>query len=223
MPDWRGLVSSRLGRTSLSMEEHEAVVAELADHLEEIYEAMLIEGMTEGQAVERALLQFGNTSQLSSRIHAAKHQEGEMNQRTRSFWVPGLVTLTISTSWLLLLQSGHWPMSRPLVYTCPPLAPFAIWLVTLPLIGALGTYLSQRAGGSLRARLGAAAFPSIAFLGLLVFVWVFALFAEKNPFVWQQQAQFVLVFLPWVVFPGIALLAGALLFQRVLQGRLTAS
>lgn len=215
MRDWRELVSSRLGLTSLSLAEHEAVVAELANHLEETYEALLAEGMSEMQAAERALQELGDVHRLSLKIYAAKHEEDAMNLRTRSFWVPGLVTLTTSMVWLLILQSRNWPMSRPLFHASPPLAPFVIWLVTLPLIGALGTHLSRRAGGNLRARLGAAVFPSIALAGILVFAWVIALFVEKNPFVREHHIQFLLIFIPWAVFPGVALLAGAISAEKL--------
>lgn len=219
MPDWRSLASSRLGRTNLSEEEHEAIVTELADHLEEIYEVLLLQGMEEQPAIEKTLQEFGDARQLGTRIYAAKKEGVEMNERTRSFWLPGLVTLTVSMVLLLILQHTNWPLSRTLFHASPPLVPFTIWLGTLPIVGALGTYLSGRAGGSLRARIGAAVFPSIALAGMLVFAWVFALLVEKNPFVREHQIQFALIFLPWVVFPGMALLAGGVFFQKVTTSR----
>jgi ACR3 family arsenite efflux pump ArsB len=140
-----------------------------------------------------------------------------MNRRTKGFWLPGFITLTGSMGWLLVLQSRDWPMSKTLFHAAPPLIPFVIWLCTLPIFGALGTYLSRRGGGSIRARLGAAAFPSIAMTGLLFCVLLFALFVERNPSVREHPADVVLIFLPWAVFPALALLAGSLLLQIVFR------
>jgi len=68
--------------------------------------------------------------------------------------------------------------------------------------------LSRRAGGRCVARLATGIFPSMAMLGLLVFVGITAPFVERNPFVWKHPAYFARIVFPWAVFPAIALLIG---------------
>ncbi len=223
MPDWLALLADRLGRETRQPREHEEVLLEISGHLQDYYEALVSEGIAEADAERQSLLKLGNMDQFELQVHAAKHEGDSMNQRTKSFWLPGFVTLTGSMGWLLVLQRMDWPMSKALFHAAPPLIPFVIWLCTLPVFGALGTYLSRRGGGSVRARLAAAVFPSIAMLALLFCVLLFALFVERNPFVRDHPEGVVLIFLPWVVFPALALLAGSALlhipFRKSFQSR----
>ncbi len=221
MLDWRALIAGHLGVARLSSEEHDEVVTELANHLQDFFEAALSAGVAEAEAIQQALQELGNTDRLGFRIYAAKHEEDRMNQRTKSFWLPGLITLTGSLGWLLILQSRNWPISGALFHAAPPVTPFVIWICTLPIFGALGTYLSKRAGGSIQARLGVAGFPSIVMMGLLVSVLLFASFVERNPFVREHSAGVILIFLPWVVLPAIALLTGSLVLQAISRRDLT--
>ena len=57
MRDWSRLVSERMGVLALSGAVRDEVVAELATHLEELYQACRARGASESQAIEIALSQ----------------------------------------------------------------------------------------------------------------------------------------------------------------------
>ena len=51
---------------------------------------------------------------------------------------------------------------------------YTVWLMALPFIGALGAYLSSRAGGRLAEIVISAVFPALAWLTIVVIVLSFA-------------------------------------------------
>jgi hypothetical protein len=215
MPDWNRLIFERMGTSTLSREVRDEVVAELATHLEELYQACRAQGANESQAIETALSQAADWQELGREISDAKNEEDGMNDRSKQFWLPGLVTLTASMLWLMLLQRWNWRPETILAYGSPPLAPYLIWLITQPVFGAAGAYFSCRNGGSRLARLAAGMFPSIAMLGLLIFIALAGFFVERNPFLWKHPAYFALIVFPWAIFPALALSIGVLPFLKV--------
>jgi hypothetical protein len=215
MPDWNRLIFERMGTSTLSREVRDEVVAELATHLEELYQACRAQGANESQAIETALSQAADWQELGREISDAKNEEDGMNDRSKQFWLPGLVTLTASMLWLMLLQRWNWRPETTLAYGSPPLAPYLIWLITQPVFGAAGAYFSCRNGGSRLARLAAGMFPSIAMLGLLIFIALAGFFVERNPFLWKHPAYFALIVFPWAIFPALALSIGVLPFLKV--------
>jgi len=100
MPDWNALVRERLGAVDSSSAEDAEIVAELAAHLEDVYEELLGKGMCESDAIGRALGDVGAWRGLAGRIRRAKGEE-IMNRRTKMLWLPGLIGLTASMVWLL--------------------------------------------------------------------------------------------------------------------------
>jgi hypothetical protein len=163
--------------------------------------------VSDSEAIALVLSQVASGPGLARNITDAKKQEEKMNRRTMQFWLPGIAMLTASMVWLMILQRGVWRLDDTFL-PGPPLTPYLIWLLTQPLFGAAGAYLSRQAGGSRRARLAAGIFPSIALFGLLVFIGLTAFFVERNPFVWKHPGYFALIVFPWAIFPGIALLVG---------------
>jgi len=215
MPDWNRLISERMGTLALPREVRGEVVAELATHLEELYQSCRAGGTSESRAIEIALSQAADWQELGREISDAKNEEGGMNDRSKQFWLPGLVTLTASMLWLMMLQRVSWNPERSSFHGSPPLMPYLIWLITQPVFGACAAYLSRRAGGSRRSRLAAGLFPSMAMLGVLVFALLTGLFVEKNPFIWKHPGYVALGFLPWVIFPAISLLIGTVPFLKM--------
>jgi hypothetical protein len=130
-----------------------------------------------------------------------------MNDRPKQFWLPGLVTLAASMVWLMTWNSWF--------HGSRALMPYLIWLITQPVFGAAGAYLSCRNGGTRIARLAAGMFPSIALLGLLIFITLTGFFIERNPFLWKRPAYFALVVFPWAIFPAISLLIGVVPFVKM--------
>src|SRR5437773_1179808 len=93
-------------------------------------------------------------------------------------------------------------------------------LLSLPLVGALGAYLSYRAGGSRRAIFSAIVFPVWPFLASILVVLPVSLVFDR--FIGHSTAPIALLMaLPaGVLAPGIALLAGGLAAQFLLSRRL---
>lgn len=214
MPDWTILIAERLGELTLPQEICDEVVAELAAHLEEFCEESCARGANESEAIELALAQVAHWQGLRQEITDAKNEEQTMNDRTKQLWLPGLATLTASMLWLMILQRLNWRSETVLFHASPLLTPFLIWLLTQPMFGAAGAFLSLRAGGDRLALLLAGIFPSIVMFGVIAFGLLFAIFVERNPFVLKHPVQLVLVFLPWVVFPALTLLVGVLPFLK---------
>ena len=93
------------------------------------------------------------------------------------------------------------------------------WLLSLPLVGALGAYLSHRAVGSQRAIFSSIVFPVLPFLASILLVLpvslIFDRFIGHNP----SPIGLVMALLGWVLAPGVALLAGGLVAQFFLSRR----
>ena len=175
MPDWEKLVSDRLAQLALEERERQEVIAELAGHLEEIYEGSRGKGASHDEAIRRALLQVDDWKKLRQEIYVARTKENPMNARTSRLWVPSFVTLAASVITSVAfgrlgLQPGplgsrphHEEWSSHLIggITGSPHAvnEYTVWLIALPLIGALGARLSRRAGGTLREIIISGAFP----------------------------------------------------------------
>src|SRR6266446_7482579 len=159
MRDWQKLVRRQLSGLALDFTEKEEIHAELAAHLEESYEALCTEGLPEHDAVEKTLAQVSDWKDLQRKIYAARTGKDSMTNRVKQFWLLGLLTFTLSMVLLELVQK-FFPQPFILRLDHPPVLLFYMpWLLTLPLAGALGAYLSKRAGGSRRMTLLSSAFP----------------------------------------------------------------
>lgn len=225
MRDWNALVEQHLAGFTLEPTERAEVIAELAAHLEESCEELLRQGMTEEEAARRALSQVEDWRRLSRLIQIARKKENGMTNRVKQFWLPSLLTLFLSMGLLMLTQVfGPKPWTTSMKSGWSLIAPAAMiylpWLFSLPLIGALGAYLSNRAGGSKRAMLSSIVFPVLPYsVFFLVAVPAMALFNEHLGHNFMFLALFVGL-LAWVVAPAAALLTGGVLVQHLLSRRL---
>ena len=222
MRDWEALVEQWLGRLALEPEERAEVIAEVAAHLEDICEEMLRQGVTEEQAVRRALSKAGDWQDLQRKILAAKRREQPMKKRVWQLWIPGLLTLILSSFFLMTLQQyGLQPRivrsgSNTVLLYLP-------WLLSLPFFGALGAYVSSRAGGSRGFVILASAFPALALTGAFLFMFPFSLTIELimgRPVEFSRVATVLLKDgISWILVPGVALLGGGLLAHLLLSTR----
>lgn len=132
-----------------------------------------------------------------------------MNQRTKTLWMPALACMTSASLAMMLLQvAGVRPQ---LVWTRPvAFAFYWSWLGILPFCGALGAYLSRRAGGAIRARLIASLLPVLWLLLLGIIAEPIEL--ATNGF--GHLAYFAYGVTNWVLIPGFCLLLGAAPFLR---------
>lgn len=155
---------------------------------------------------------------------AARSEANHLNQRTRSIWLPGFISLTAASLFLfaeefvlahdssfyftdISLRPDHLSSGLPRLF-------YVGWLLAQVLCGAVAAYLSRRAGGSLRARVVAAAFPAIVMFTLWALVIPVSALAEHNTFLWNHRLYYLLGVFAWVVPPAIALVAGAVPFLR---------
>jgi hypothetical protein len=220
MPDWQKIVRRRLGGLALNAAEKEEVHAELAPHLEESYESLRAEGLSEPAAMQQTLAQVLDWQDLRRRIQTARTKENSMNDRVKQLWLPGFVTFLLSMSLLALNEIfGPKPFALMKVGQLPMVLFYIPWLLSLPLVGALGAYLSHRAVGSQRAIFSSIVFPVLPFLASILLVLpvslIFDRFIGHNP----SPIGLVMALLGWVLAPGVALLAGGLVAQFFLSRR----
>ncbi len=227
MPDWEALVREQLGGLSLEPEERREVIAELAAHLDETFEVLRRQGLREEAAAERALSQVKDWQGLRRKIESARRRENIMSNRVTQFWLPGLLTLAVSMVFLALIQIfGPHPLvvawnGRSGASLVAPVATVYIpWLVSLPLVGALGAYLSHRAGGSRRAVLSSIVFPVLPYLVLFLADFPVALIVDGHVAHNIMLSAFLVLLVVWVMVPGVALLVGGLPVQLLLSRRL---
>lgn len=217
MRDWDALVREQLGGLSLEAEERCEVIAELAAHLEESFEELRRQGLAEEAAVSRTLLQVKDWQDLRRKIQTARRKENIMSNRVRQVWLPGFATLFLSTI-LLALTEIYGPKPWIMSWGHPPVALIYIpWLFCLPFVGAVGAYLSYRAGGSGRAIFLSTIFSALPFLASIVVVLPVSLIFDH--FIAHNIAPMALVMalLGWVLIPVAALLAGGLPAQLLLM------
>jgi|SRR5690242_6419474 len=239
MPDWQELLRQRLSGLALDAAEKEEVYAEVAAHLEESYEALLKEGVTEQAAVQHALMLTGDWRELRRKIQMARQKENTMTPRTSQLWLPSLVTLLVSMTMLPALErlglNPHFLFLRGPRGQEHALPVYTIWLLLLPFVGALGAYLSSRAGGTRPRIIVAGIFPALAFFAILLFVLPFMGFLEHGLEVNARSVFHSLTDEPfgrlgviagWVLVPGACLfigVAGYLLIRRQQAARSVAS
>src|SRR5208282_1460577 len=209
MRDWKALVKQRLAGLGLEPEETAEVIAEVAAHLEDACEEMLRQGMTEEEAVRRALSQAGNWKDLRRKILALKRREQPMKKRIRQLWFLGFLTLILSMLFLTVLY--RFGLQARLVWSGPnAILLYTPWLAGLPFFGALGAYISYRAGGSRATVLFVSVFPALALTFAFLFMFPFSMTIELitgRPVDFSEVATVLLKDgIGWILVPGAALL-----------------
>jgi hypothetical protein len=211
VPNWTQVVRKRLSDGGLQIAEHEEIVAELAAHLEEAYDHARATGLSPQSAFERSLAEVTNWRALAREIHKAKSEEGLMNYRTKTLWLPALATfLGTSVSLWLCQYSGIaprivWIRHNAVWFYWP-------WLITLPIFGAVGAYLSQRARGATTSRIAAGLSPALIMLAVMSLVLPFGIAIDGFHFF--QLVSFGLMVINWVALPALALMLGELPFLQ---------
>jgi len=219
MADWQKVVRQNLAGLRLDAAEKDEVHAELAAHLEETYESLRAEGLADPEAIRRTLLQVADWRDLQRRIVIAKKTENPMQNRLHQLWIPGFLTLTLSTIFLMTLQK-HGYQPRIVSWNGPDtILLYVPWLLSLPLFGGLGAYLSQRAGSSGSRVLLASIFPVLSLAACLFVILPVSFIVDSHVEHRIRMAGFLRAFFEWVLVPGIALLAGGLPVQLFLSRR----
>lgn len=215
MRDWQKLVHEKLAQLDLDAAEREEVCAELASHLEDDYQYSLAAGATEELAVRHALRHVHDWHDLKSEIESSRKKELPMNKRVTQFWFPAFLTLALSMILLAVIQIyGPDPWLSPMPGGRLRMAPVAVvylsWLIFLPFIGALAAYLSRRAGGRPLTVLSSVVFPVFPYVAFFAIGLPLALILDDHVAHNITIPAFFVGLSGWVIFPAMALLAGAL-------------
>jgi hypothetical protein len=226
MPNWEALVGEQFAAISLEPEERREVIAELAGHLEETFDQLRRQGLSEDAAIERALSQVRNWQSLQRKIQQARMKEDVMTDRVKQVWLPGFLTLFLS---LMLLMAIQFFGPQPLIVstsgwriTAPVAVIYVPWLLSLLLIGALGAYLAGRAGASPRGMLLSILFPILPYSVFFV-IWIpVSLILDDHIGHNTMRSALLMGLVAWVILPAVALLAGGLPVQ-ILKSRRAAS
>jgi hypothetical protein len=212
-PDWRRLAGEELGLRDLDATESDEITNELAAHLEDLHEQYRAQGVPESEAVERTLSEVFDWSELARRIRRAKHGEGIMNDRTRQLWLPGLASFCAAMICELTLGAGALS-GESLFYSHAKQLMFASLLVAQLCCGAVGAFLSRRAGGNRSARIAAALFPCGILLVTMFIVIAICAIGRATGLAFAALDLSLLIKPVFVVVlvPSIAMLLGALPF-----------
>lgn len=213
MPDWRAVINQHFSGSALAPCERQEIAAELASHMEEVYEMHCANGLPEPEAARCAQTEVPNWRVLARRIESARRQEGAVNHRTMSVWIPGLVSLTLASGFLSVLQV--WGVRPHIVWTRSGLALlfYVPWLVAQPVFGAVAACISRRNGGTWRERLTASLIPAGGMLAAFCVAFCSALVLGRITNGHEiSLIGLSLYILSWAVLPGAILALGALPF-----------
>jgi hypothetical protein len=205
MPDWEREAQRRLKNTKFPAVGRDEVARELAGHLDDVSDESRASGADESSANARAAHELNEDPHLGANLHRAR-QEGNMNDRTKQLWLPGITTLFASflVGWLVQFvlthfshqvvlhgQNGGAAFIQVLMGQDPSLLAYFLWLYALLFIGAAGGYWSRRAGSGRILQATVALFPVLLFLAIFVGLNV----AQREG---TQPARFLFVVLqPW--------------------------
>ncbi|HEX4004388.1 MAG TPA: DUF4440 domain-containing protein [Candidatus Acidoferrales bacterium] len=242
MPDWRGKVSRKLEHSKFSPEERAEISSELGGYLDDLCDDASSHGFDDRLAMQRAFSEFCEDENLGENLFRARREGNvNLNDRTKQFWLPGIVMLLASTVLLATFQAAalwtyHAYAPMPHAQNYPDLVRnlsrhdgaalmiYLGWLYTLPFLGALGAYWSRRSGSGRLAQIATGLFPLLLFLAILIDQ---ATAIERNTFVpflgmgslppAHDFFPFLSIlgnlFVSWLAIPGAALLLGVLPFS----------
>lgn len=213
MRDWKPFVRERIDAMNLAPDQKEEIVSEVAAHFEDIYEAARSEGLTEADALERATTVEVDWRRLAAQIQRTKQQEATMNDRTRQLWLPGLASFWAAMICDLALGGGALS-GESLFYSHTKQLMFALLLVAQLCCGAVGAFLSRRAGGNRSARIAAALFPCGILLVTMFIVIAICAVGRATGLAFAALDMTILIrpVLIVVLVPSIVMLLGALPF-----------
>ena len=214
MPDWQEIARRRLTPLALEAKRQEEIIAELADHLEDLYSDLVRQGKSEVEALKFALSTVADWDELRREIQLAANEEVIMKYRIKTLWLPGVCTSVLSS--VLLQWFQRVPPAPPVIrlWQGTYLIIHWGWLLCLPLIGALGAYWSRRAGGKLLDRVLAASLYALALTCAMALGFCIGLVSDFGASLRLGLVGFVVDLLGYGIAPFLLLLLGALPFLR---------
>ena len=226
MRDWELAVSDRMGGLKLCAEARYDVVRELASHFEQIYDNAREGGAGEDEAREQALASVRNWKRFTRDVQSEKETFMTMTPFKRKVVLPGMVALVASGIglWItsMLYRSGAQYVFHP-VDTRRYFTLNIPWLIALPLVGAIGAWMSWRNGGSMSDRFKAGIFPTLTFAwvpvwgAVIAVIWIILNIVAPerttdHAGLVEWTMRIVAFLVPWVVLPAISMSIGTLPF-----------
>lgn len=223
MPDKGELLKARIGKLGLAPGREEEILRELSEHLQDHASALAAGGVSSEEAAREALDSVSDWPGLRRDIVLAETEETTMNYRTKVLWLPVLCAIALSYGLLAIIPKfgslPHFYWLSPDLSMGPYFAFLVPWLISQPVVGAVGAYWSRRAGGALLHRLLAALAPAIALLGLFLVILPFSMIPGGHIAANLRLRAFWAVSVSWVLLPSLPLLAGAAPFLRKPQSQ----
>jgi hypothetical protein len=136
-----------------------------------------------------------------------------MDLHTNKVWLPGAASCLLFFGLYFLFSSlpvytnSDSSKHRFLFISIP-------YLAVMPLVGALGAYLSRRMKGSVVERILSALFPVFTFAALFVVRIVYGLFFEREPYTLPHFLTGLSLTLIVIIVGGLFLVLGAWPFCR---------
>jgi len=162
MPDWKLIVRTKLRILGICSPEF---IQELADHLEDGYEALRCEGLSAEVAFQHTIGQIEGRCRLWLVMRFL--QEELMTGFIREVALPGVLTSAAAWFFYRALALSH--VSHEVLWLVGGQLPLWWWCL-LPICGALGALLSRHNSGPRLQRMAASQLPS-AVLGVLVLLF----------------------------------------------------
>jgi hypothetical protein len=164
MPDWKQIVCAKLRVLGTWSPEF---TQELADHLEDSYEALRCEGLPAEAAFQHIIGQIEGRCRLWLVMRFL--QEEFMTGFIRELALPGLLTSVAAWFFYRALALSH--ISHEVLWLVGGQLPLWWWCL-LPMCGALGAFLSQRNRGSRLQGMAASLLPSAILCTLVLMIFV---------------------------------------------------
>jgi hypothetical protein len=208
VPNWEPIVRQTFRDLRLRPKQCDEVIAELCAHLEDRFEELRSQRVSEGEAFEICLKEVTALHDRKRLIQCAKNEENYMNRRTKTLWLPGFVSLTTASLLLMFVEYLTFFRSRVSVSHQVTYA-YLAWLLLLPFCGAAGAILSRKSNGTLSARLTSGLFPSLTMCGAFALILPLEILINRNSYVMSHPLAFLQAVSMWVLAPAVALLVGA--------------
>lgn len=217
MADWSREVRRVLAKGKFSPIERDEISRELAGYLEDLCADARNRGLDERAAISHAIAELHEDARLGPHLRHAR-KENTMNDRTKGFWLPGLLSLVGSIVFFAIFDAAG---LRP--YLAGEFGSsvnhfrvhiFLPWLCVLPFLGAASAYFSRRAGSGRALRVVAALLPVLGFVTGFVVAIPLVFAVDGMPGINAILPAVAAGMLSMVAIPGVALLLGVLPFLR---------
>jgi hypothetical protein len=208
MVEWAKRVEERLKDCNQLARVDTEAIAELAGHVEDVYEELVTSGMPFAEAEEAALDEIGEPIVLCRGISEARGRR-TMSSATKNLFLPTMATLVLTLVGLMALRNGMFPHGFALTSE-EALFLYFPWIFGSFAAGVLGGFWARKATGKARPKIAALYFCPACALVILILA--------RPPVSWNvvrfHPAALTLYFTEcltlWAVLPACAILVGVL-------------